>query len=183
MLSLLLCGCATPALWKATGPRDWYPQFPPDQILVTTLTGRQDVVVVYSQSTGQPDKAKERWVAWTVGASPQDLAVGIKTIREFTNACDKVQILPAFYKDDLPSDDISAPLGFAVLDPDSADFTICLEQATPGPFILPNSREPCRAARRWAIMPFAVAADAVIVGTIAAGLAAAGMGTVGMNSF
>lgn len=169
VVPLLLGGCATPALWTATAAQDWLPQSPANQFLVTTVTGRQDVVVVFSQWTGKPGKTVERRVGWTVGTSPQELAIGIKAIRKLTNACDTVQRLPVFLKDDFPCDGFSAPPGFAVLDAGSAAFSVRLEADGPEPFVLPSSHIPCRTATRWCLMPLAVATDAAIVATLATG--------------
>ncbi len=176
MLALLVSGCATPALWKHTAAREWRPQPLADQFLLLTTTGRQDVVVVFRQFANVDCKIKFRVVAWNLRNASSELTVGPKALRQLTNACERVQPMPVFSQDALPSDATGAPLGYILQDESRDQFTVQLDGVPPVPFELPVSRERCRSGTRIALMPLAIATDAAIVFICTAGLAGAGGG-------
>ncbi len=176
MLALLVSGCATPALWKHTAAREWRPQPLADQFLLTTTTGRQDVVVVFRQFANVDCKIKFRVVAWNLRNASSELTVGPKALRQLTNACERVQLMPVFSQDAFPSDATCAPLGYILQDESRDQFTVQLDGVPPGPFELPVSQEGCRSGTRIALMPLAIATDAAIVFICAAGLAGTGGG-------
>jgi hypothetical protein len=174
--SAALSGCATPALWKNTAARDWRPQPNTPQFLLANTADEQAVIIVFQQSARIGDKSKERTVAWNPHAAPQELRIGSKALRQLTNVCDRVQVMPIFPHDRIPGDATSAPPGYVVQGPPAAQFTVHLDGASPDPFELPLTAQKPRVWVRVAGMPFAVVADAEIVAAVAGALGAQGMG-------
>ncbi len=180
LLVPLLSGCATPALWKHTAAHEWRPASSPDQILTATTTGRQDVIVVFHQVTSVGDETKHRLVAWNLCQSPSGLTVGRRALRQLTNACDRVQVMPLFPSDTVPPNASSITPGYAVTGPQQSQFMVHLDAVPPGPFDLPWTKQESRLLRRAAILPLAVAADAVIVSAVCcAGAGYGGPGPIG----
>ncbi len=178
LLALLTCGCATPALWKHTAAREWWPRSSPDQLLVTTTTGRQDVIVVFHQTATVDEKTKHRLVAWNLRDPKSELTVGRGALRRLTNACDRVQIMPVFFQDTIPGDAASTPPGYVVQGAPWCQFTVHLDGVPSGPFELPASHEKCRSSTRIALAPIALATDAALVGAVVM-VGAAGSMSVG----
>jgi len=179
----LLCGCATPALWKHTAARNWRPGASPDQCFRITTVGHQDVLVVFHQSASRGgDKSGDRLVGWNLYQLPAELTVGADALRDLTNRCDQVEQIPMYPRDAVPAGVASTSPGYIVYNR-WIGFTVHLEGVPPGPFELPVSQEECRATARIIGTPFAVAADAVIIGAIAAAALAGGAGSVNMTSF
>lgn len=177
LLSLaVVSGCATPALWKHTAAKNWCPESFPDQFLAITTTGRQDVIVVFHQFAAVGDKTKHRLVAWNLCQPSSELTVGRHALRQLTNACDRVQVMPSFTSETVPADATPATPGYAVSGP-QYEFTVHLDGVCAGPFDLPSTRQDTRLLRRIAILPFSVAADAAIIA--AACSAGAGYGSAG----
>ncbi len=172
----ILSGCATPALWKHTAARDWFPADSPSHVLATSTTGRQDVIVVFDQHASVGDKTKSRLVAWNLSQPATALIIGRHALRQITNACDSVQALPVFTSDGIPPNATSTTPGYSVTGPLRFQFTVHLDGAPPGPFVLPYSKQERRLGKRLALLPFAVATDAVIVGAVCCALAGGGGG-------
>ena len=174
-------GCATPALWKHTAARNWYPEHRPDLFLAATTTGRLDLIVVFHQSAVVGDKTKQRLVAWNLSQPPSELTIGPHALRQLTNAYDRVQIVPSFTSDDpITPRASSATPGYVVTGPLRSQFTLHLDGFCPGPFDLPYTRQDTRVLERVAIMPFSVAADAAIVAAVCcAGAGYGGPGPIG----
>ncbi len=175
LLALLASGCATPALWKHTAAREWWPRSSPDQLLVTTTTGRQDVIVVFHQTATVGEKTKNRLVAWNLRDPKGELTVGRGALRRLTNVCDRVQIMTVFSQDAIPGDATSTLPGYAVQGPPWCPFTVHLDGVPSGPFELPASHEKCRSFMRVALAPIAIATDAALVATVAMAGAAGSM--------
>ncbi len=180
-LGLFSSGCATPALWKHTAARVWEPSSIPEQFLVTTRTGRQEVVVVFVQAATIAGKPKLRVLGWNLRASPAELSVGPRAVRHLTNMCERVQVMPVFANENTATNTLSSDAGYAVRGPSREKFIVHLEGIPPGPYELPTSAVTCRYFARVAVMPFAVATDAVIVGTVLAAAGGAGAGGVSVS--
>ncbi len=174
-IGLLVSGCATPALWKQTAARVWRPDGTPDHLLMTSTTGRLDVIVVFRQSTTVGNKPKQRIVAWKPGDSPEQLLVGRSDVRRFTNACERVQLVPVFAREQVPADARTTPPGYAAAE-NWCQFSLHVDGFPSGPFDLPVTNVKCRRWARVAGMPLAIGADAAIVGTVLAAGACAGAG-------
>ena len=129
-----------------------------------STTGRQEVVVVFHQSLFIGGKTKNRIVGWNLCHAPLELAVGQDGLRQLTNTCDRVQLMPVFSQGKVPADATSASPGYAVLDWSWSRFSVHLAGVPSGPFSLPASRHERRTFWRIAGMPFAIATDAAIVG-------------------
>ncbi len=163
MLSIaVVSGCATPALWKHTAAKSWSPQGSPDEFLAVTTAGQEDVVVVFRQFARVGEDTKYRVVAWKLGQPTTELAIGRHALRQLTNACDRVQAMPSFTTDTVPTEATSTSPGYAVKGPLDRQFTVHLEGVPAGPFELPVSKEGTRLLRRAGLLPFSATADAVI---------------------
>jgi len=182
VLALLTCGCVTPALWRHTAAREWRAQSSPDQFLFTTTTCGHDVLVVFRQSTGEGSRTKERLVAWNPHHQPSELIVGPNALRQLTNACERVQLMPVFQRDSIPGSATSTPPGYVVVDQCWSGFTVHVDTIPSGPFELPASHEKTRSLMRIAGTPFAIVADAALVGVVVVGLLIHGTASGEMGS-
>ncbi len=173
-LALLNSGCATPALWKHTAAREWHPSSSPARFLATTTADRQDVIVVFRQSAEVGKKTKYRLVAWNLRCPPSELTIGRSALRQLTNACDRVQLIPVFTSDTIPSNVTSTGPGYAVQD-QPYHFILRRDGVPSGSFELPVSHEKYRSGERIALAPLAIATDTAIVGAVLLVYVAAGV--------
>lgn len=179
-LAVVVSGCATPALWKHTAARSWSPECTPDQFFTTLSTGRQEVIVVFRQSAWVGEKNHYRLVAWNLSQPSTELTVGRRAVRQLTNACDWVEVMPSFSFDAVPANVPSCAPGYAVTGPQQRQFRVHLDGVSSELFTLPCTDEKRRTLTRVAVLPLAVTADAAIVGALCCAFAGYAGGSVGL---
>jgi hypothetical protein len=162
-LAVIFCGCATPALWRGTAARSWYPN-PPDQVVTFNATNdRPEVAIFFTQYSAPAKWSKVRPAVWCPNAPTNDLTTGVRDIHRLTNSWTEVRSLPLYYTNATDSPSAAAgPAGHAVWCSTNRQLTLHLPGTATEPFALPACEEKTRVAARVIGLPFAVTADAAI---------------------
>ena len=162
LLAALNSGCATPALWHATAPRDWTP-CSLDQVLFLTETNhQQDLAVLFSQAIGTGLYTKTRTVGWRVSQPPDHLAVTPAAIRLLTNGVSDVQAIPILPFDGVTSSALDQPPHIFARSVTPGTFTLYHTDFPSQSYTLPSNRQTHYTVRTC-ILPIAIATDATMI--------------------
>jgi hypothetical protein len=165
----VLSGCATPALWRLTAAREWQPALPPDQFLLITSAGQQDLFVLFHQTVKFGETSKDRLVAWNLKEPGTSLIIDPLAALSLTNSCDRFTVLEAFNDETTAMEMGSGNPGYVVLDAGGTMFAVHVEGLPSGPFALPTSHEKGKMGLRIGLAPLAIATDAGLVAAAALG--------------
>jgi len=175
LLAVFTTGCATPVFWGVTAPRKWQPTHLDQILYVTNANHQSDVVILFSQ-TGfkQQYNIKTRDVGWLISRPTNGLAVTAGAIRQITNSCSSLQVVPCYDSGNVPACATTKPPGYGVYKLSVNQLTLHINGIPPGPYTLPSNTNTYTT---WRIigMPVAVATDVAILTVIAVGEGCQGM--------
>lgn len=173
LTAVVLCGCATPALWKSTAAGHWVPR-PPERVCIFTTgtTPSPDVAVFFTQTETSRSPVAQRPALWRVSESPTNLVAGAVAISTATNKWRGVRSIPLYKSaNDVPAGQTTSPPGYAVLLPSRTAFTVHFDGFPAGPYELPTTDRETQIAARVVSMPLAVGVDAALIAAAFCGAA------------
>jgi hypothetical protein len=181
LTAVILCGCATPALWKSTAAGHWVPGEPERLCIFTTRSAPSpDVAVFFTQTETTRKTAVTRPALWRLNQSSTNLVVNAVAISSVTNRWRGVRTLPLYRAEaTIPTNQTTAPLGYAVLLPAGTGFTLHKDGFPTGPYPLPTSDVKTQTTSRIIGTPFAVGIDAALIATAVCGVAFVDLSTSG----
>ena len=113
LLAALTSGCATSAMWSVTAPRKWKPTHLDQILYITNINHQSDVVILFSQvGFKQQYSVKTRDVGWLISRPTNELAVTAAAIRQVTNSCSNLQVVPCYALGNVPAGATTKPPGY-----------------------------------------------------------------------
>jgi hypothetical protein len=171
-IAVVVCGCATPAVWHGTAALRWDPCPPVDVLLVPGTNQTRQVAFFFTQSSTRGTSCRTRPVLWLPASSATNLVVDDASVRAFLKARPAVRQVPVYGSPD------QLPLGstetgeYAISDELGLTLTLHAEGFPPGPYTMPATDQKAKTAARIIGLPLAAALDAALV--TAAAVAGAG---------